>query len=286
MTKTKSPQKSPTSKPRPTRKVGQPPALTKEPVTKAAQMAAQQAAVPPRHQRRVGSSLAPEVGTSTFADRLVKRRLELGLTQAQVASRVKIIVRSPGAETLRNTKKSHPDQVRKDEAGNEYVVRPLKRAAYGMYEAGSHLPDLDRVKELAQALETSVIWLAFDVDDSEIQKVWVFDDEAGKFVETEETWRIAADWATKEDHVGVYLMDVICGPYQPNDAVIFSHVDEVSAGLAQYLFHHKGMTLIADAHAGPKNSLRYYNADRSSFTDVPMSEVEIAGRVIGKVTQA
>ena len=95
-----------------------------------------------RKINRVGSR-APHISTvaaTTIGQRITARRMELKLTQADVAKQVPFhnkTGRNKGAE------------------------RPLSRGALAMYEIGDSEPDLKKLEAIAKALGVSPGWLAF-----------------------------------------------------------------------------------------------------------------------------
>jgi len=77
---------------------------------------------------------------STLGGRLTKRRLALGLTQAEVASRVMLEPKS---------------------GAHSGVARQISRNAYAMYELGIAEPSLSTLKTIAAALKVTPAALAF-----------------------------------------------------------------------------------------------------------------------------
>jgi transcriptional regulator with XRE-family HTH domain len=97
-----------------------------------------------RSMNRVGSTSygAEGLRSATVGQRLVKRRFELNLTQAEVAGRVKYQPKS---------------------GAHENVERPLSRNAYCMWERDRQEPSLELLRRLASVLDVSPAWLAFGV---------------------------------------------------------------------------------------------------------------------------
>ena len=94
-----------------------------------------------RPLNRVGKSFDPASSPpETLGQRMAARRLELGLTQAQVAKQVRF-----------KTKTGR----RKD------AESVLTRNAYCMYEIDGAEPDLQKIVGIAKALQVSPGWLAF-----------------------------------------------------------------------------------------------------------------------------
>lgn len=97
-----------------------------------------------RRINRVGSRM-PQIAMTearTCGQRMTKRRMELRLTQADVAANVTIRSKS-GARTG--------------------IDRPLSRNAYSMYEKDAAEPGLGTINRIAAALSVSPAWLAFGV---------------------------------------------------------------------------------------------------------------------------
>lgn len=83
---------------------------------------------------RVGSPGGGVSELRTVGQRMIHRRLELRLTQAQVAAQVRLQTKSG---------------------------KMLSRNTYCMYETGKYEPRLKLIEQLATALEVSPGWLAF-----------------------------------------------------------------------------------------------------------------------------
>lgn len=101
-----------------------------------------------RPLNRVGSAYAVGAEPTTVAERMVRRRLEMKLTQAEVAAKVRM------------QNKSGPRS--SDE-------RLLSRNGYCMYENGRSEPKLEQIKQIAMALNVSAGWLAFGETPDEAQ---------------------------------------------------------------------------------------------------------------------
>lgn len=121
-----------------------------------------------RKINRVGSR-EPHIATitaTTIGQRMVERRIGLGLTQEQVANQV--IFRS---KTGRNK-------------GSE---RTLSRATLAMYEIDQTEPDLQKIESIAKALGVTPGWLAFGEEVGGIREGTRADDEANDDIEIS-TW--------------------------------------------------------------------------------------------------
>lgn len=93
---------------------------------------------PRRPINRVASAPPPSLASATsFAERLIALRLNLGMTQAQVADRTVVQF------------KSNPEP------------HSLSRTAYCMYERGGAQPDFETTASLASTFGVSPGWLAF-----------------------------------------------------------------------------------------------------------------------------
>ncbi len=99
-----------------------------------------------RPLNRVGKSFDPASSPpETLGQRMAARRLELGLTQAQVARQVRFKTktgRRKNAESI------------------------LTRNAYCMYEIDGSEPDLQKIVGVAKVLQVSPGWLAFGEEGS------------------------------------------------------------------------------------------------------------------------
>src|SRR5262245_61799343 len=106
--------------------------------------------VPPRPRRQAGGrkinrvgSRTPEIGTvvpNTLGQRMTARRIELDLTQDQVASQVRYRPKS---------------------GRGKGVEKSLSRATLAMYERDASQPDLQKIEEIAKALKVAPGHLAF-----------------------------------------------------------------------------------------------------------------------------
>jgi len=95
-----------------------------------------------RKLNRVGSK-SPQIASATvdtIGQRMTARRMQLKLTQADVARQVPFQSKSGRRK------------------GTE---RPLSRAAYAMFEIDQAQPDLKKIEAIAKALGISPGWLAF-----------------------------------------------------------------------------------------------------------------------------
>ena len=92
-----------------------------------------------RTMNRVGSAsaLVSASNLTTVGERMIHRRLQMGLTQAQVSS-----------------------QIRQGKSG-----KALSRNAYCMYETGKYEPKLKLIEQAAAALDVPAGWLAFGTED-------------------------------------------------------------------------------------------------------------------------
>jgi transcriptional regulator with XRE-family HTH domain len=79
----------------------------------------------------------------TVGQRMAARRLQLGLTQKEVASQLNVTPKS---------------------GRKRGVDSQLSRNAYGMYEIDEAEPDLKKIARIAEVLRVSPGWLAFGTD--------------------------------------------------------------------------------------------------------------------------
>lgn len=101
-----------------------------------------------RKLNRVGSQAQNTTSPSeleTIGQRMTARRLELKLTQKQVADQVMF--------TRKTGRRRHTQST-------------LSRNAYAMYEIGESEPDLQKIEGIARALKVSAGWLAFGGSDA------------------------------------------------------------------------------------------------------------------------
>jgi hypothetical protein len=95
------------------------------------------------HLNRVGFELAPELNRpKTIGQRMTRRRLDLDMTQEQVADKISFIQNSG------------------KHAGQE---KTLSRNAYCMYERDEVEPSFPGIESIARVLKISPAWLAFGI---------------------------------------------------------------------------------------------------------------------------
>ena len=204
---------------------------------------------------------------NTVGNRLAARRLELNMTQAEVAEKVFF---QPKTGTRKH------DSV------------PLSRNAYCMYETDSVEPDLPKIEAIAKVLGVTPQWLAFGIDERKPVKAFTY--VAGK--KQAESWVIPEDWlidnlAAKPEDVDLHLVQEYNADFSPGDVAIIKRDVAPTTASEKFLFVYKDKARIAHItkpHRSKK--LRVFKeADaKNGFEEILASRVQILGRVVGRVT--
>jgi transcriptional regulator with XRE-family HTH domain len=213
---------------------------------------------------RVGTVKGQIEQPKNLGERLVSRRLELKLSQAQVAEQV----------TFWNDKKQ------------EWVI--LSRSAYCMYESGDVVPDLAKVEQIAKALKCAPQWLAFaEGNRSEIEEV-DFDPETGEFI-SKGFWDLNEDWIRAT--LGVEPSEVVlcqCGDFtqrlKPGDVAIVQGGAEPNSAGGDFAFSEDGKLTMGHVNKNPRgNAYRIYDTEMRTHREVPADSLKFLGKIIGSL---
>ena len=222
---------------------------------------------------------------TTLEERLTARRMELNLSQADVAKQIKFFNKKQG----------------------EWKV--LSRSAYCMYESGDVLPDVDKIVSLAEALQCSPEWLAFGTEKSATlaealgcSPQWLADgiedlvtipelEFAGvrKGFQPVRSWPMYEDWLQTQfdvptDALALVRVDDFANNLQPGE-MAFVHRDAAPtpAGAA-FVYALDGEVRVDHVTRPTANgAYRIFDQDRRSHRDVPEKSVKLLGKVVGKI---
>lgn len=225
----------------------------------------------PRILHRVGSLVNDSAlgEPKTVGQRMAARRLELKMTQDDVAKRV---VFQPKTGSRRN----------------DEVV--LSRNAYCMYETGGVEPDLPKIEGIAKVLEVTPQWLAFGVEERKTVASFKFNVAKKTFVPSE-TWVLPEDWLAR--NLGVQASDIELfiphetkkGQFESGDAIIVQRKAEVPGGsFGKFLFVYSGKVRVAELTRPHRSeNLKVSMPGSKKPQEIPSHRVQIWGRVIGKI---
>lgn len=196
-------------------------------------------------------------------ERLIARRQELDLSQAQVANLI----------TFWNKKSAE--------------WKPLSRSAYCMYEAGDVVPDKDKIERLAVALQSTPEWLMFGIGARTMLDEVEWDAKVDDFVTTR-SWPMDEDWLRSQfDCHGTVLALVRVNDYsynlKPGDtAFVRTDVKEPNPIGGEFIFILDGEMQVAHVtHPSADGPYRIYDADRRDHVEVEAEELAFLGKVVG-----
>lgn len=242
---------------------------------------------PERTIHRVGSLFTKDLeNPKTIGQRITARRLELGLTQEAVAAQC-VITQKSDSRTPKG--KPKPGWVPR-KAGD---IIPLSRSAYCMYETDSVAPVLDVLVQIARALRTTPEYIAFGrgainpvdfVDYSE--KVDGFERDDGTI------WTIPAPYLKEQygaspDEVALVSIPDFTPSLSPGDLALVRRGVEPGAGSSgEFVFGRDGELgaayITRPERAGP---YRVYDRSKKAYDEVQPGDLNVLGKVIGKIAQ-
>jgi transcriptional regulator with XRE-family HTH domain len=221
-----------------------------------------------RKLNRVGTLVNSSLDDpKTIGERMTAQRLKLGLTQEQVASKVVFIPKSGSRR------------------GDEIV---LSRNAYCMYETHGVAPDLQKIEEIAKALEVSPGWLAFGIAEEKKVVEFVYDPAKKSFVQ-DDGWVLSHKWLKANynvapDQIGLYMMSDYTENFVAGDVAIIEKGSEPNAIGSSFIFAHKGDIRVAHiSRPARSESIRVFSSDLKSHEELPLKSVVLLGKVIGKI---
>lgn len=237
---------------------------------KATTQAVRPKAVPDRKKiHRVGSHVNNDPSSlDTIGKRMTQRRLELRLTQEQIANQVVFTPRS-GAKS------------------KDSVI--LSRNAYCLYETGGVEPDLLKIMGIAKALDVSPEWLAFGRGERKQVDELYFDSKTTSF-KAASSWIISEEWL--RDHFGLNPSDVVLTViseysqnFVPGDIAIVRKDSEPSITGSEFVFGYKGTVRNAQVtRVSRTDTLRVFSTDLKTHEEIPLKSTTILGKVIGKIS--
>lgn len=240
-----------------------------------------------RTPHRVGSMVikgSELENPQTMGQRIAARRLELGYKLDDVAKQITLV---------------HKTGKRRGQTSR------LSRPAYNMYEIGQVEPTIPVLKQIAQVLKTSAGWLAFGEGDRNPIEQVTYNPKEDTFVaktkadlkkkptlshfDRKGLWSFDAEFLRErfdvESHeIAVAQVHDYSPSLKPGDLAIVRRDEEPGRGAAEFMIGYKdemvALPVSRPARGGP---YRVYSADRKSHEDVDPGEVNILGRVIGKI---
>jgi len=220
-----------------------------------------------RKLNRVGTQVHENLSEpSSVGARMSKRRLELGLTQAQVADKVTFT----------------PQSGRR--LGQDV---PLSRSGYCMYETSGLVPDIDKIIGIARALKTTPQYIAFGVVEDEDVQEYLFDSKRGFYADGK--WRLPAAWLRQQydlnaEALGAFMISDYSESFVAGDVALFHKSVEPTGSGGSFIFALKGEVKIAHISRPPRSDVyRIFHADLKGHDEYPIKQVTILGRVVGKI---
>lgn len=221
-----------------------------------------------RKLNRIGTLVNASAHTpATIGERMTAQRLKLGLTQEDVASRIVFIPKSGSKR------------------GDEIT---LSRSAYCMYETKQVKPDLQKIEEIATALECSPAYLAFGIVEDKKVPEYAYDPHTKTFV-AEDGWVLNSKWLKAQynlspDNVCLFMLSDYSEHFVAGDVAIVEKDVQPSATAATFIFAHKGEIKIGMVTKPPRSeSIRVFAPDLKSHEEFALKSVNILGKVIGKI---
>lgn len=231
---------------------------------------------------RVGSLLVKDLDNpKTIGQRIAARRLELGMTQEQVASLCEITQKSDSREP----KGPKPENWTPRLAGTK---SPLSRTAYSMYESDSVAPVLDVLVQIAAALKTTPAYIAFGDRGPNPVPMLSLNAKTEEF-DQDFLWDLNPEWLADltPDTGNLALVRVLdrSPNLKPNDiAVVRRGVEPPNKGEFVYSLHgNLGIGFLARPERG--GPYRVYRGAKmgSDFDLVEPGALNILGVVVGKL---
>jgi transcriptional regulator with XRE-family HTH domain len=213
---------------------------------------------------RVGTIKGRIDDPKTLAERLISRRLELKLSQGQVADQVQFY------------------NEKKQEWGT------LSRSAYCMYESGDVVPDLAKIEQISKALKCEPEWLTFGKGNrSEVEEV-DYDAETKEFA-SKAFWTLNEAWVrqtfgVEPGEITLCQIDSYSPGLRPGDIAIVLKGGEPTASGAEFVFVEEGNILAAQVTKPARGTtLRIFESDGRTYREASVESVQFLGRVIGRM---
>ncbi|UTC29029.1 putative HTH domain DNA-binding protein [Brevundimonas phage vB_BpoS-Marchewka] len=222
---------------------------------------------------------------TTMQERMTSRRMELDMSQAEVAAKIRFYNRRQA----------------------EWKV--LSRSAYCMYETGDVLPDIEKIVTLAEALQCSPEWLAFGTQKADIlaealqtAPQWLADgiedlvtlqevEFAGprKGFTAARAWPMFADWLQTQfdvptESLALIRIDDFAENLQPGEMAFVQREATPTPTGATFVYALDGEVRVDHLTRPSANGpYRIFDQDRRGHRDVPAKSITLLGKVVGKI---
>lgn len=218
----------------------------------------------PMHRK--GSTKVSVDNPTTLGDRLVARRLELNLSQDDVASQVTFYNKNGGR------------------------WKTLSRSGYCMYETGEVTPDLEKIKSMAAALKCTPEWLTFGIGSrGTIEEVALKKGTRGVAFQSVGTWSLDEAWmedrfAVPGSDMVLIMVDDFSERTKPGDMVFVAKDQLPTASAGTFAFARDGVLVVAQLTTPLRSKMiRIYDADLRHYEEVDPASIKILGRVVGSM---
>lgn len=237
----------------------------------------------PMHRK--GSLKGMIANPTTMQERMTSRRLELDLSQAEVASKIRFY----------NKKQSE--------------WKTLSRSAYCMYETGDVLPDIEKIITLAEALQCTPEWLAFGVEKEDTlaealqcAPQWLAEgiDDLVTLEELEyanarkgfvfaRSWPMFSDWLQTQfdvptESLALFRIDDFAENLQPGEMAFVQRDAAPTPAGGAFVYAMDGEVRVDHVTRPSLNGpYRIFDQDRRGHRDVAAKSVTLLGKVVGKI---
>lgn len=202
---------------------------------------------------------------TSLPERLTSRRMELNLSQADVAGRVRFY----------NKKAAE--------------WKDLSRSAYCMYESGDVTPDVDKITTLAEILQCTPQWLAFGdtAERAAIQEV-EYDPDQKAFTALR-PWPmhedfLQAQYGVSSDTLALVRIDSFSEKLQPGEMAFVDRSATPSSAGGDFVYALKGQVMVDHITQPSVNGpLRVFEPDRRNYKEIKASQLTILGKMVGKI---
>jgi hypothetical protein len=157
-----------------------------------------------------------------------------------------------------------------------------------MYETHEVKPDLQKIEEIARALECSPAWLAFGIVEDKKVPEYVYDPHKKDFV-PEDGWVLSPKWLKAQynvapEQVCLYMMSDYSENFVAGDVAIVEKDAAPTAIAATFIYAHKGEIKIGVMTKPARSeTIRVFAADLKSHDELTLKSVNLLGKVIGKI---
>ena len=237
----------------------------------------------PMHRK--GSVRGQIANPTTMQERMTSRRMELDMSQADVASQIDFFNKKQGE------------------------WKTLSRSAYCMYESGDVLPDIDKIVSLAKALQCSPEWLAFGIEQTDTLAAalkcapqWLADgiedlvtvEELEYTGARKKTFTVAREWPLYNDwlqtqfdvpteSLALIRIDDFAENLQPGEMAFIQRDAVPTPAGAPFVYALDGEVRVDHlTRPTPAGPYRIFDQDRR-HRDVPAKDITLLGKVVGKI---